>query len=138
MKCTRLESGQGSGRRITELTVADALASLDLYRFHRPRQIWSVNWSRFSDHIKITCKSTRSDYTDVVRVPHSVALLMDRRYTISRTWVGEPAQRYVAWFCDQFISHHATDIEAADALLDYRRNVQGFTLTDFGGSGGDA
>lgn len=71
-------------------------------------------------------KSTRSSTTDILRVPHCVELLLDRRYRISLTWVGKSQQQWVGWFGDEFVGWYGCDLEAAQALREYRTNVQGF------------
>ena len=38
--------------------------------------------------------------------------MKDRRYTFTREWVGLPLPRWIVRFCDEFVSHHHSRVDA--------------------------
>ncbi|MEV6309935.1 hypothetical protein AB0M10_15220 [Streptomyces sp. NPDC051840] len=122
--CLTLVSGPGLAHTKVEATVANALGMLRNWDKDTRHMDWAVTWQTYTEHTKVTAAWPGGGSNFVIRVPHSVLLLLDGRYHISHTWVGEPEQRWVAWFQDTYLGHFATDIEAAEALFSYRRDVQ--------------
>ncbi|MEV7870154.1 hypothetical protein AB0P17_29605 [Streptomyces sp. NPDC088124] len=122
--CLRLTTGSRVPSAPPRVDVHTALKALRVYEQKRADPRWSVHQQTYTDHVTVICTSTRSGLTDVLRVPHGVALLTDGRYKISHTWIGRPVQGWAVWFCNEYLGDYATDIEAAEALLIYRRDIQ--------------
>lgn len=109
---------------VQRLTISKALAELRRMRRSSDSDYWEITRQAYTGYVKITLTGTRSPGVMVLRLPYGVEVLLDGRYRITETWVGLPKKRWVVWFCGEFISHHATDMEAARAAYEYRRDTQ--------------
>lgn len=109
---------------VQRLTISKAVAELRRMRRSTDSDYWEVTRQTYAGHLKVTLTGQGSTGGMVLRLPYGAEVLLDGRYRITETWVGLPKKRWVVWFCGEFISHHATDMEAAQAAYEYRTETQ--------------
>ena len=54
----------------------------------------------------------------------------DRRYTVTREWVGHPKPRFVVRFCDEWVGHNASYPEAVLRAVGHNNVRKGATVIE--------